>query len=1025
LNFSLFVSLFSDEPVRTVLLTLFLLLVATLPTRAQGYNFRNLSVADGLAQSQVYAMCQDRRGAIWFGTRGGGLARYDGVTFDNYSVEEGLANSFVNATLEDRHGNLWIATEQGLSRYDGVGFTNFNTVPPLSGTRVRAIAEDSSGVLWFGTQQGGLVRYDGQHFRDIFATKTAERFSILALLVDHSGKLWIGTDRGVRCYDGKRVQSWGVTDGLNTNTVSAIAEGKSGMIWLATYGGGLCGFDGKTFTQVRDGLSNTTLLSLLVDRTGVLWIGTSGGGVNRYEGGSIRVIGETEGLCNNVVTSIMQDSDGDIWFGSSGGGVSRLDGERFTHFTARQGKLGDWIYALREDRTGAIWFGSSGGGVTRYDGRIYKRYSEADGFTSGKVRAIYEDKRGVIWFGTVGSGLFSFDGGSFRHYGRSEGLQGRFINAIAEDLSGDLWLATSDAGVIRCRPPFSSAGGLSQISIKQGMPVERVYDLLVVPEGNVWCATDGGGICRIDPFGAKDSVRVKTFSAADGVTSNTVRSVVRDSSGRIAFGTAGGGILFYSGKRFSSLSKSDGISSSNIYALAVDHHGNLWIGSEQGIDRVAMDNEGKLLRRKGFAFPEGITGVETSQNAITVDRQGNVWIGTIRGAVKYNPRFDRPNAIPPKTHITAVRLFFADVSKTPYAGDSLLPWYHLPTELQLPYDQNSLSFDFVGISQRNPERVRYQWQLHGFDTGWSPQGVHTTAVYSNLPPGDYQLRVRSFNEDGVPDPTPALFTFRITPPYWGTWWFRLLAMIVGVGLAATVFALRVRAIQRRNTIERNELEMRRKILELRQQSLRLAMNPHFIFNALTSIQGFITGHNPQEARRYLTTFSRLMRSILQTSQEEHVSLEQEVSTIDHYLQLERLNAGGRFDYVIDLDPNINPATMAIPVMLTQPLVENAVYHGIRGSDRQGNILLAVRQSGAMLRITVEDNGIGRASAQLLRREASPDHLSSALGVISERLEIINAREGVASRLDITDLHDDEGNPSGTRVEVYIPWYSLE
>lgn len=995
-------------------------ILASSATIAQEYNFRNISVADGLAQSQVYAMCQDHRGVIWFGTRGGGVSCYDGVSFRGFSEEEGRAGNYVRGLVEDRSGAIWVGTDQGVVRYDGRIFSRPRGSVGGNSIVVNALAVDSAGVLWVGSERGGLWRRQGDSLVAVPWIGDLPSPRVRCLFTDARGRLWIGTDRGVTVREGERLVTYMAGDGLPREPVSAIAQDRSGAIWIGTYGGGaarLGGADVVLFTA-GDGLPNNTITSLLVDRVGRLWIGTAGGGVCRRGDSGCTVFTETEGLCNNVVMSLLEDAEGNIWIGSSGGGVSRYDGERLIHFTERQGKIGNWVYAICEDSAGTVWIGNSAGGVTSYDGASYARYTGRQHFTSGKVKCIFEDSRGVLWFGTVGDGLFIREGGSFRRVVWS-GSRARFINALAEDGAGNIWLASSDAGVI-CIPSETggTTGGVLHIGHDGGLGTDRAYDILAGRDGAIWVATDGAGIARIIPrdSGAPEVTR---FTVQDGLGSNTVRSVARDSAGNLLFGTAGGGLIVHAGGRFRNIGRKQGLRSNNIYALVVDGGGDVWLGTEKGIDRIRIDREFRAHELKHYGRAEGIRGIETSQNAGCVDHRGNIWFGTIRGAVRYNPREDRPNGVPPRTHLKEVRLFFDPIETTPFA-DSVAAWYPIPVALELPYDQNHLGFEFVGISHRNPDAVTYQWMLDGFDGGWSPRSTQSTAVYSNLPPGSYTFRVRSFNEDGVADSSLTGFSFVIDPPFWGTWWFRTAlgcVVVLGVG---TAFAARLAKIRRENERERHELEMRRSIVELEQKSLRLSMNPHFIFNALNSIQSFIGERETLAARRYLSKFARLMRLILENSRTGHVSIEDEMAMLASYLELERLNLGGRFDYTVKIAPDLDPSAVLIPPMLIQPLVENAVVHGVRCMESGGMIRVMIEVHGDLVHCTVSDNGIGRERAAAIRA-GSGKRESTALAVIRERLAIMSRQRNMEAGLEVTDLLDDRGAPAGTRCDLFVPY----
>lgn len=1002
-------------------------LLAATRTHAQEYDFHNLSVGDGLAQSQVYALCPDRRGALWFATRGGGVSCYDGITFTTYTEENGLASNYVRAIVEDGAGTLWFGTDAGLCSYDG---RRWRTLPLPSGNdagMINALLVDSGGVMWIGLEETGLLRYDGHAFRRFSTQDGFPGQSVRALGRDRQGRLYIGTEHGLAIADVDgaglaHVRAGRAATGVPGCAISAIAAAGNGDMWVATYGCGLCRIapgGAVEIITVAEGLTNNTIGAVIVDRSGNVWIGTSGGGVVRRDAGGLHVFTETEGLCSNVIVAIVEDNEGNIWFGSSGGGVSRFGGERIVRFTERQGYLGNWVYAIHQDRDGNIWFGSSGGGVTRYDGAIYTRYAGSDGFTAAKVRAIRQGADGTIWFGTVGDGLYSYAGGVFRHVDPAVLQRARFVNAIAEDPRGRIWLATSDGGVL-C---YDRAGTTRVFRGADGLHSTRVYDVLI-DDGAVWAATDGGGVARI----ALDSAaapRVRVFTTADGMPNNSVRSIARDRRGALLFGTGGGGIGVYTGGAFRVLSrKTGGLPSNNVYAVVADPEGRIWMGSEKGLARITVDSAYRVRALRQYGRPEGVIGIEIAQNAVLADRSGNIWFGTIAGAVRYNPRMDAPNMTPPRTHIRDVRLFFTPIAATEFAGTPA-PWYPIPDRLELPFDQNSLSFDVVGICLRNPDRVEYQWMLEGFDAGWSPRTTQTTAVFSNLPPGTYTFRVRSYNEEGVVDPVGAAFRFVIAPPFWRTWWFTTIAaVLIGGGIAAAVLAWmrRVRRAAERERRdaerERAELALRGSVLELQQQALRLSMNPHFLFNALNSIQGLVTSGDVAEAKRTIARFGRLMRGLIDNTRHERVTIAGECDMLRDYMELEKIASGSRFDYEITVDPDIDATAVTIPPMFVQPLVENAIIHGLRNLDRVGHVRVAFSRAGAgVVRCVVTDDGVGRVRAAQMR--TAPEHESSALAVIAERLAIIGRERGAKTGVEIEDLVDAAGGAAGTRVTIEL------
>jgi len=260
----------------------------------------------------------------------------------------------------------------------------------------------------------------------------------------------------------------------------------------------------------------------------------------------------------------------------------------------------------------------------------------------------------------------------------------------------------------------------------------------------------------------------------------------------------------------------------------------------------------------------------------------NLWFGTMNGLTKYNPSSATNNPIPPIVNITAVNLNYEPLSQTEFKKWANPRGGILPG-LELPHDQNDLEFEFQGINLSNPEKVLYQWKLEGANNDWTPLRAKNTADFNNLPPNNYTFSLRAFNEDGVANETPFEMSFTILPPFWQTWWFRLVSILLGVFLIGYFIRFRINQVRQKAAREKEKLEMEKNLLSLEQKALQLQMNPHFIFNALNSIQSLISQKNEKKARYQLAKFSKLMRSILENSRSQFITLEDEIQTLQNLI----------------------------------------------------------------------------------------------------------------------------------------------
>lgn len=1020
---------------RRLLTGVFLLfLLGLLP--AQQYNFRSYSVADGLAQSQVYAICEDSRGYLWLGTRGGGVSRFDGNEFRNFKTYDGLINDFVRTIETDHDGNVWIGTDEGACIFNGVSFSEVKL--PGSPHTVRSIVCAADGKTWIATEDTGLFvlnNGDVSLYRE-GARDSKSKFDILPsawvnnVYEDTDGSIWVGTARGAMHFklDGTTAR-YDKDSGIpGIADIYSIARDGLGKLWFASYGSGLYQLqkNGRfSRFQQEDGLANNTTHCMTVDHQGRLWVGTAGG-VTRIDGNEVRTFTELQGLCSNSMSTIAEDSWGNMWFGTSGGGLCRLDGERFIHFSDKSGDMGPWVYTLFCDTLNHMWFATSKGGVTEYDGDYFTNYYDGAGFTSFKVRAISQDTSGKMWFGTTGDGLYSFANGSFKHYTRSDGLSLSVITSLTTDTLNRTWIGTAGGYVSVYDPITDLITRVGKDSGFTNIKSSRVNCISSDKKGNIWVGTNEGAFLM--EYDSSHMHVKRAYTTVDGLAGNLVRSITTDNYGNLWFGCAGG-ITSFEGRDFKSFTVEDQFASDNVYSLLADKTGHLWVGTEKGVDRALYDASGKITSVKHYGKGEGFAGIEVSQNAACLDTGTGVWFGTINGASVYHEEFDVVNETPPKIHITGIRLFFDPIEETEYGKKSGgYKWFPVPDSLILPYEANHLRFEFTGIDLRNPEGVKFRWRLVNFESNWVPENSERQATYSNLQPGEYTFQVQAKNSDGYWSDLQT-FTFQITPPIWMTWPFRLVVAGAILLLLIIVFRWSAKRAQRRGKELLQKVRLEKHVLELEQKALRLQMNPHFIFNALQSINGYISRNDSAEARKYLAKFGKLMRMTLENSRTSYTSIEQETELLYNYTALEAMSHGNRFETIIDIDEKIKHESTFIPVMLIQPFVENAIIHGLKHKIEGGGILniqfrLEGKEHGTQgdqqyIVCEIRDNGVGRKKAAEYEAGIRKDHKSAAMEITRERLKQMNEEGKPKSSMEIIDIEDANGESMGTKVLIRI------
>ncbi len=979
----------------------------------QSYYFQQYSVGEGLPQSQVYALHQDTKGYLWLGTQGGGLAHFDGTKYISYTEQEGIAGNYINSITEGEDGQIWIGSNGGVSRFDGIGFQSFK--PQFrKNTTVQELVFDKKGKLWAATDQG-IYYLEKDSILQKEKRSSGEFGRMYAALADSRGQLWMGGEKGIFRYDensGKWQLAWS-----DEAEVLDIIETPNGQLWAVAFNYGLIAFNDNQWSKqnIHD-LSSKLLQCLWASPDGNLWLGTQDAGVFVIpnQDSLTTNLNTADGLCNNNIKTITGDIWGNVWIGTSGSGVCKYGGQEFEHLTRQSGLKSNFVYALANDTSGGLWLSAGNKGFSFYHNNLFSHFGRDSGFIDIKCRAIHQDGSGQTWIGTEGAGLatFYFTNDSiperkFLFLDKNSGLAGNWVRDIASDSENEIWIATTDGGISRVNYDSIATDGffIKNFGRKEGITDPRVHALHFDKWGRLWFGTQRGGI----GMAFKDQVKMleKTANAPDV----TVRCLTEDDKGFLWCGTEGHGIgraAIYSddAPQFDYLSKSNGLISSNIYLLKFDELGDLWVGSERGVDKLKLDASRNIIEVRHFGYSEGFRGVETCQNASLIDIEGNLWFGTINGLMRYRPLADTTKVVKPKVHFTGVNLFYEPLFATPF-GHYYDKNKGMIKGSVFPHDQNHLGFEFFAPNFPNPEKTSYSWQMVGQEENWSPFSKRNEVSYANLIPGNYTFQVRAKNEKDIIGDTLTT-SFIIQPPYWETWWFRITSAILLVLLVGGIFWMRIKQVRKKAAQEKAQLELQNHLLILEQKARQLQMNPHFIFNALNSIQSLVSRKDFDGSRAYILKFGRLMRAVLDNSRQAAISLEKEIDTLQKYLEMEQFCRDGNFDFSISKN-GIESEDIEIPPMLLQPFVENAILHGVAPlKDRRGMIEIIFNELENKLQVVVKDNGVGFPDSENTISK-NKKRTSAGIAVTKERINILNG-----------ELTIENGKKYGTQVCLEIP-----
>jgi serine phosphatase RsbU (regulator of sigma subunit) len=449
------------------------------------------------------------------------------------------------------------------------------------------------------------------------------------------------------------------------------------------------------------------------------------------------------------------------------------------------GLLDNQVWAINKDRNGNIWFGSNDG-VTIYDpgapaDRMYRNITVANGLPSNNIRAIVEDMSGNMWIGMWGGKVVKYDLPSKKivYPSALNDIVNTLVSCLLVDRKNNLWIGSLEGIVVY---------DLSKQTIKTLRTIDGLSDndiscLFEDSRGRIWIGTKQKGVSVFD------GKKFTNYNRANGLLYNSVSSIGEDAAHNIWLGTEGGGAFMFNGRTFTNYTVKDGLVSDYITLVKVDRKKNIWLGTNKGLNKLPQGQ----LRFTTYSKGDGFTGVETKPRAVYLDKDDNLWFGTVNGAFKYDPEKDVSSVIKPVTKILDFRVNLKE--------------YPVKHKVNLSYKDNSLSFDFIGISLSNPEGVKYKIKLDGYDEEWKILTNQTNVVYANLPHNKYVFRLISCNGAGVCS-EPVTMDIDIDPPYWKTWWFYLIVITAVIGSLFAYIKLRERKLQHEKRVLEEKINER-------------------------------------------------------------------------------------------------------------------------------------------------------------------------------------------------------------------------
>ena len=788
-------------------------------TFAQRFNFETYNTRDGLSQSQIVFVTQDDDGYMWFATRDG-INRFNGRDFTIFNRDKGLTGTDVTTGLKDKNGNIWFGFLNGtISIFNRTKqkFEPFHF--PVSEERLCSILkifEDNEGIVWIATYGCGLFVFNKDTTLHITTRQGLQSNDIIKICQTDSNQISIIDTTGFHVYD-RSMLLQGIVEESGIQMDPTIAPEKIDncfiypdfkQAWFTIFEEGAYLVDlrtGKIIEHLNEntGLVNDIITEIYVDHSDNVWFVYQYGNVTKYnpkytrKDAALWTPEKTTGLTEKRITTVFQDREENYWLGTDGGGVIKYRDDSILLLGLKEGLSGNSVWAILKTSTADLWIGTNKGLTRIYKSKGKTKTQNFDSFITSEykyITSLYEDKKGDVWFYVADIGMYKWH----KKNGRITKVEfpERFddiISQVIEDSEGNYWfISVNKYGLLKYDIKSRSYQKLTSES--DGLLSNRFRFIHKDKQGDLWFSTELHGLMRLQ------GNKWTKYSKEKGCPIYTAISMTEDEDGNYWFTTVQNQLYKFDGHKFFKITTNRGLHSSGLYSVIADGN-TIWVGTTQGIARFNPTDSSFIQ----YGYKEGYPINETNERAVFRDDDGYMWFGTIEGAVAFNPHRIKKNLVAPKIQISSLQVFYKN--------------YPFPANHQFATEKNHLTFYFQALSFTKPKLVRYRYKLEGFDTEWSPPTDIPKATYSNLPPGDYQFKVVASNGEEVWTERAAQYNFTILTPFWMTWWFIALSLILISLIIVIIVKIRIFAIEKqRKFLEQKVRERTNELLKEKEEA---------------------------------------------------------------------------------------------------------------------------------------------------------------------------------------------------------------
>ena len=975
----------------------FLLIAATTLVKAQKPLFRHFSTDQGLSSSETYHVFQDSKGYIWISTTNG-VTRFDGYTFQNFEEQDGLSDNIIFETIEDYKGRIWfVGFNCKLSYYENGKIKSYpfnHAIEKLTESQMLSVKSsfyiDRNENVYLSIRYRGIIKISPKGI----ITRLDKIPNNIADIYQTDNKLLVAQHHGTvnkLNINIKNIVASIVDDTLSKAknlAVFAVASSDHKSVFVACdrY---LLKIYNDGYYQIRKMASRIIWLSR--DRDNMIWVCPFNGGAIAINEKKLMGPIAHNYLKDNSVSSVLHDKEGGFWFSTLDDGVFYLPSHK-TFSYVYPTDLPDNQVLHVETGENQIFVGTGNGFLSVIKKNKILSYPIDTNAHSQITSLNYDRSHKQLYIGST-YGLYIFKNGKISplinsHNKCNKKYEGALISvkSIVKQTENTYWLGNvtglSLVDVKQNNVLFNSSRDYSKRSF-------RISSIYKYPDGSLLIGSSDG------LWSYKDKQFKKAVNVIVGLKEKVLK-IAGDSLGKnIWISTKGNGLYLKTPDSVYHFTRKEGLLTNVSYDLCLNKN-DLWLATSQGISCITIRNTKPFqFSILNYTVDDGLASNEVLQ----IKTLGNkILAATNRGLSILDKGNFKPYTGPVPVYITRVRLMMRDTI--------------LLNNSSLPFTFNSISFSFVGINYQSLSRIKYQYRLLGLEEEWHTT-ENTEVSFPFLPPQWYEFQLRTINDNGQVTSIPVIQKFHIRPPFWQTGWFIIFGILSLFAVAYFIYRYRLKIIEQNNLIQQ---EMN----QYRQQALSKQMNPHFLFNSLNSIQYYIVKNDRAASSLYLSKFAKLMRIILNNSQNQAIPLRDELDALKLYLELESMRFKDRFEYTFDIDPLIDQNAMLVPPFIIQPFIENSIWHGLMNREGTGILNVKLIREDILIRCIVEDNGVGRQYAAEIKEKNSFGRPSKGISITETRLKLFYPENIQPNPIIYTDLYDLNGKPEGTRVEILIP-----